>query len=332
MIGAVAAVEATGSRGENIQHWIRKLVVYIPNLTFDRVHHWLASVFTLIGYTSRLEHLHLFPCAFEILAYVAQTTPASLKVLDVNDFSIGRVLSGFSLAPFTALVRLSVYMVNIDLDREDQALFDPCSMPHLQALNWQGHSSTGFFHFLSSSTFGALNDVELRNLAPLSDITRPQLQAFLQKNAMDELSLTLASPDELADVIPSVRAASLMPMCGPEGAIPPASIIDQLPASVKTLELHGVIHHVGLWPILEAIKASKSCELTTIGILTTGPGELFTWVQQRQHNGPPDETHLRESALVGNLLQYAIALAQRGIEMVDRRGYTVYDYFPYSDD
>jgi hypothetical protein len=326
----LAAIEAATARGERVGQWMRRLSVYIPEMDLRAKISWMMSVTRMLDHTTQLERIFMFPCSFELVTRIAQVTPGSLRTLDVGHLSL-HIAPHYNLAPLSALTYLSLGLMDTISGREDRPLFLPCTMPHLRTLHWQGYSLTGFFHFLADSTFGALSDVEVRNLTPLSDITRPQLRTFFQKNAVDKLVLTLALQEEFEDVLHSVRATALLPMCGPEGVIPPASIISQLPDSVKTIELHGVDHYEGLWPILEAIKTSETCKLTAVGILTTAPGKLFMWVQERQHHGPPDETHQRQSALVGNLLQYAIMLAQVEVDLLDRRGYTVYDYFPYGN-
>jgi hypothetical protein len=326
----VAAIEAATARGEPVGRWIRRLSVYIHEMDLREKIWWMMSVTRMLDHTTQLESVFMLPCSFELVTRIAQVTPGSLRTLDVGQLSL-HIAPHYDLSLLSALTYLSLGLMDTISGREDRPLFLPCTMPHLRTLHWQGYSLTGFFHFLADSTFGALSDVHVRNLTPLSDITRPQLRKFLEKNEVGKLSLTLALREEFEDVLPSVRATTLMPMCGPEGVIPPASIIAQLPDSVKTIELHGVDHHDGLWPILEAIKTSETCKLEAVGILTTAPGKLFMWVQDRQHHGPPDETHQRESALVGNLLRYAILLAQRGVDLLDRREYTVYDYFPYGN-
>jgi hypothetical protein len=325
LINGALAVEHAKAQGKKVQYWIRRLILRGVECIGTERREWALTVSRLLKCTSQLEELDVKPCSADIITCLAAQASISVTKLDLIFEETSLPLFGVDISSFSCLRSLAIATTVLDLYGRE-APFPPFTLPNLMTLALHSHPSSGIFYSLSLSKFNNLDVVEICNFSPLTSASTHHLLQFLCQNMIQQLILNLDQPDDFARILPSITAPILLLMTGSESIIPPPSILSHLPPAVKCLHVHSEGEGEHLWPVLEELKESRKCYLECVEVLTTDPGEKFTWNPTR--SGPPEDYDTVESAFLGNLLTYSIALAQRGIEIRDGNGKTIFDYYP----
>jgi hypothetical protein len=279
----------------------------------------------LLDLTAQVEVFDVETCAAaEVISRLASRAAESLRKLTLSCWPSQAPFSHVDIGAFAKLRELTIYMLEANWHQEGEALFEPCTLPSLVTLYWNGYPSTGFFHFLARSSFPVLTGVDICNAAPLSPRASELLRAFFGRHALAEVGLVLALEHEFAQVLPAVRAETVMMMAGSEYWIPPPSAVAHLQPAVKTLKMHGDPAGERLWSFLDEIRQMEACRLEKIIVLTMTPGSFFHWIPFEGEG----RANFEVSAFIGTLLRYAALLARRGIAIHDCSGLTVFNYFP----
>lgn len=324
----VRAIQAASAAGKNVEHWIRRITI-IDEDDLDSTHaiqlRFGYETTRLLDLTSQVEVFDVETCnAAEVISRLALRAPESLRKLTLSCWPSQVPFSQLDIGAFAKLRELTIYMLEANWHQETQELFTPCSLPSLATLYWNGYPFTGFFHFLARSSFPSLTSVDVCNSSPLSPLTSELLRTFFRRHSFSEVGLVLALEDEFAQILPSVRAETVMMMAGSEYWIPPPQAVAHLQPAVKTLKMHGDPAGERLWSFLDEIRHMQPCRLEKVIILTMTPGSFFHWIPAEVDG----RTNFEAAAFIGTLLRYAALLARRGIAIHDSSGLTVFSYFP----
>jgi hypothetical protein len=318
----VRAIETAIAHGKPIQNWVRFVSIMDEDMECEAEEQavFAAEILRLVNHTARLETIDIETgAAAEVITCLTQRAAGSLRKLTLSCWADQPPFSHVPVGALESLTKLTLYMLEADWHREDP-LFTPCTLPRLTHLYWNGYPLTGFPAFLASSSFPALTNVDISNLAPLSTLGAEQLRTFFRGHALRELGLVLATDAEFPLILPAVRADTVMMMSGSVFWIPPPEAAAHLPPSTTTIKVHADADGARLWAFLDEIWTAGACHAKTITVLTQGPGRFFAWI--------PFEQDTAECAFLGKLLIHAAKLARRGIAIRDYEDRTVLDWFP----
>lgn len=284
---------------------------------------WDQAISSLLGLTSHVEQVIVDPCSVTVIRLIAQHASASLRDLNFSILFGHPSFDGLDLGSLVRLQYLTILMTGYDWSQEGAPPFKSCMLPCLEELVWQGFPSTGFFRFLAYSTFGSLRTVKVMNSSELSRTATEDLIRFLDTTTLEELVTGLSTDDECMLITPHIKSTKLMIINGDERVVPPPPVATYLSPTVKQLLVHCFAHTTYLWEFLHALRHAKTCHLDSIIIMTTAPGEMFSWIAFPDM--PPEHGfgHLYAPAFIGNLLGYAAALKLRGVSIRDAEKLTV---------
>jgi hypothetical protein len=303
------------SPGRSPGRYIQKLFLFFVDskISHDAIDNLLAILLS----ATNLRTLHLY--RIPSLGPVMVASMACASTLQLLSFDLPSTCSLTSLQYISRFTRLSTLNVTFlshnetaeNADISDSALLD---MPLLRTLGLclSMRPSSALLRFLSRCNFSAVRTLTFE-CDLVGEGNGPYIAEFLAKFSLKTASLVPHDNDE-AMFVPHLKTDELSCPVTP-------SLLTHLHEQVRTLHLYDPIE----FHLAQAFFAS-------LLVSSTGVREIYLedweWCTSWTSIGDHDDEMDPDNALARvRLIQYASALAKKGIRLLDGYGKTVMEYF-----
>jgi hypothetical protein len=319
------AIEYWQAQGRATLSWIRNLNIDFDvldnNYKSSDLHRWIDAAIRIVAHAQNARTLRLYPCSPAMLAVARVVCARALRSLDLTFVpSWAPFASVACLSQFSNLHTLELMMIPLSAQwTKQQPTFVPGHFPVLRRLLFSGSSFSRFFSFLSSSTFDALEDVDLQ-CDDTSPEDREHLHGFLWGHDLHRFvyqATETKTAEQILHMLQYVRAAQVGIYLW---HLPPryyTEIVQAIPKATRTWVVeYGTEHEDLIESLIRVIVQVPGPGIESV--LVQEAGSPFHWI-----NAETIDNDRRVGHRLTKVLGWAAVLAKRGIRMLDEAGKTL---------